>query len=75
MLAETGRHSTNQALQRANVDRPHPILLATLAETYFEALDELVQLLDLALAAQTRFWTKRSTSSQTPLCPTTRSGG
>ena len=50
MLAETGRHSTNPALQRANVDRPHPILLATLAETYVEALDELVQLLDQALA-------------------------
>ncbi len=50
MLAETGRRSTNQALQRADVDRRHPILLATLAETYVEVLDELVQLLDQALA-------------------------
>jgi hypothetical protein len=37
------RRSTNQALQRADVDRRHPILLATLAETYVEVLDELVQ--------------------------------
>ena len=50
MLAETGRRSTNQALQRADVDRRHPILLATLAETYVEVLDELAQLLDQALA-------------------------
>ncbi len=50
MLAETGRRSTNQALQRADVDRRYPILLATLAETYVEVLDELVQLLDQALA-------------------------
>ncbi len=50
MLAETGRRSTNQALQRADVDRRHPILLATLAETYVEVLDELVQMLDQALA-------------------------
>ncbi len=39
MLAETGRRSTNQALQRADVDRRHPILLATLAETYVEVLE------------------------------------
>jgi hypothetical protein len=50
MLAETGRRSTNQALQRADIDRRYPILLATLAETYIEVLDELVQLLDQALA-------------------------
>ncbi|GAA3605550.1 hypothetical protein GCM10022236_04300 [Microlunatus ginsengisoli] len=50
MLVETGRRSTNQALQRADVDRRYPILLATLAETYVEVLDELVQLLDQALA-------------------------
>lgn len=50
MLAEIGRRSTNQALQRAGVDRRHPVLLATLAETYVEVLDELVQLLDQALA-------------------------
>ena len=50
MLAETGRRSTNQALQRADVDRRYPILLATVAETYVEVLDELVQLLDQALS-------------------------
>jgi TnpA family transposase len=50
MLAEIGRRSTNQALQRADVDRRYPVLLATLAETYVEVLDELVQLLDQALA-------------------------
>ena len=50
MLAEIGRRSTNQALQRAAVDRRHLVLLATLAETYVEVLDELVQLLDQALA-------------------------
>ena len=50
MLAKIGRRSTNQALQRADVDRRYPILLATLAETYVEVLDELVQLLDQALA-------------------------
>src|SRR3984893_5620974 len=50
MLAEIGRRSTNQALQRADVERRHPVLLATLAETYAELLDELVQLLDQALA-------------------------
>ena len=50
MLAEIGRRSTNQALQRADVDRRHPVLLATLTETYVEVLDELVQLLDQALA-------------------------
>ncbi len=50
LLADTGRRSTNQALQRAGIDRRYPILLATLAETYVEVLDELVQLLDQALA-------------------------
>jgi hypothetical protein len=50
MLAEIGRRSTNQALQRAAVDRRHPVLLATLAETCVEVLDELVQLLDQPLA-------------------------
>lgn len=49
MLAKIGRRSTNQALQRADVDRRYPILLATLAETYVEVLDELVQLFDQAL--------------------------
>jgi len=50
MLAEVGRRSTNQALQRADASRRYPVLLATLAETYIEVLDELVQLLGQALA-------------------------
>jgi hypothetical protein len=50
MLAEIGRRSTNEALQRVDVGRRHPALLATLAETYVEVLDELVQLVDQALA-------------------------
>jgi hypothetical protein len=50
LLAEIGRRSTNQASPRADVERRHPVLLATLAETYVEVLDELVQLLDRALA-------------------------
>jgi TnpA family transposase len=54
MLAEIGRRSTNQALQRADIERRHPVLLATLAETYVEVLDELVQLLDQALAGADR---------------------
>ncbi len=50
LLAEIGRRSSNQALQLADVDRRHPVLLATMAETYVEVFDELVQLLDQALA-------------------------
>ena len=74
MLAEIGRRSTNQALQRADVDRRHPILLATLAETYVEVLDELVQLLDQALAGadsrarhelSQRVWSSAHTSRST----------
>ncbi len=42
-LAEIGRRSSNQALQRADANRRHPVLLATLAEIYVEGLDELVQ--------------------------------
>jgi hypothetical protein len=49
-LAQLGRRSTAQALARSDPDRRHPILLATLAETAVEILDELVSLFDQALA-------------------------
>jgi hypothetical protein len=49
-LAQLGRRSTAQALSRSDPDRRHPILLATLAETTVEILDELVALFDQALA-------------------------
>ena len=49
-LAQLGRRSTAQALARSDPDRRHPILLATLAETAVEILDELVALFDQALA-------------------------
>jgi len=50
LLATVGRRSTTQALARSDSDRRHPILLATLAETAVEILDELVALFDQALA-------------------------
>lgn len=49
-LAQVGRRSTAQALARADPQRRYPILLATLAETAVEILDELVGLFDQALA-------------------------
>jgi hypothetical protein len=49
-LAQVGRRSTPQALARAAVERRHPVLLATLAETAVEVLDELVTLVDHGLA-------------------------
>ena len=49
-LAQVGRHSTPQALARSAVERRHPVLLATLAETAVEVLDELVTLFDRGLA-------------------------
>ena len=49
-LAQVGRRSTPQALARAAVERRHPVLLATLAETAVEVLDELVTLFDHGLA-------------------------
>lgn len=49
-LAQVGRHSTAQALARADRQRRHPILLATMAEAAVEVLDELVLLFDQALS-------------------------
>ena len=49
-VAQIGRRSTPQALVRSAAERRHPILLATLAETAVEVLDELVTLFDLGLA-------------------------
>lgn len=48
MTGQIGRAARRR--RWADVDRRYPILLATLAETYVEVLDELVQLLDQALA-------------------------
>ncbi|KOX11916.1 hypothetical protein ADK67_48195 [Saccharothrix sp. NRRL B-16348] len=50
LLAGIGRRSTNQALQRREVDRRYPILVATLAECAVEVLDEVVQMFDQALS-------------------------
>ncbi len=50
LLAQVGRRSTPQALARSAVERRHPVLLATLAETAVEVLDELVTLFDHGLA-------------------------
>lgn len=49
-LAGLGRRSRTQALARAAAPRRYPVLLATLAETAIEVLDELVELFDQALA-------------------------
>lgn len=74
-LAGLGRRSTTRALARSDPDRRRPILLATLAETAVEILDELVVLFDQALAvADSRArhqlasscWTACSTCSPTP---------
>lgn len=53
-LTSLGRRSRVQALARAGVHRRYPVLLATLAETAVEVLDELVELFDQALAGADR---------------------
>lgn len=49
-LAQIGRRSTNQELQRADPQRRYPILLAFLQRTYEEVIDELIELFDRCLA-------------------------
>jgi len=49
-LAQVGRRSTNQELQRAVPQRRYPILLAFLQRTYEEVIDELIELFDRCLA-------------------------
>jgi len=48
-LAQLGRRSTNQALQRAIAERRYPILVAFLYHTYEEVIDELIELFDRCL--------------------------
>ncbi len=43
-LAAVGRRSTNQALERRDPQRRHPILLTLLAQSAVDVLDEVVQL-------------------------------
>ena len=45
-LAQIGRKSTNQYLQRANPYRRYPILVAFLKHTLEEIIDELIELFD-----------------------------
>jgi len=49
-LAQTGRKSTNQSLQRAGAQRRYPILVAFLLRAYEEIIDELIELFDRCLA-------------------------
>jgi TnpA family transposase len=50
-LAQLGRRSSNQALQRMPPERRYPILLAFLEDTTVELVDEVVDLFDRAIAA------------------------
>jgi len=49
-LAQLGRKSTNQGLQRAVPQKRYPILLTFLQRTYEEVIDELIELFDQCLA-------------------------
>lgn len=48
-LAQLGRRSTNQSLQRATPQKRYPILIAFLQETYREVIDEIIELFDRCL--------------------------
>lgn len=50
LLAQLGKRDSNQALQRMDVERRHPILLAFLHQAYEEVTDEVVDLVDRCLA-------------------------
>jgi TnpA family transposase len=49
-LAQLGRRSTNQALQRMAEERRYPILLAFLEDVHHELVDEAIDLFDRCLA-------------------------
>ena len=51
-LAAVGRRSTSQALQRRDGDRRYPILLALVAQSAVDQLDEVVALFDQAVSAR-----------------------
>jgi TnpA family transposase len=48
-LAQLGRRSTNQSLQRAAGQKRYPILIAFLKENYREVIDEIIELFDRCL--------------------------
>jgi TnpA family transposase len=49
MLAQIGRKSTNQYLQRASTKRRYPILIAFLQQTLVTLIDEVVEMFDECL--------------------------
>jgi hypothetical protein len=51
-LATVGRRSTNQALERRDPERRYPILLALVAQSAADQLDEVVALFDQAVSAR-----------------------
>jgi TnpA family transposase len=51
-LAGVGRRATNQALERREDDRRYPILLALVAQSAVDQLDEVVSLFDQAVSAR-----------------------
>jgi hypothetical protein len=51
-LAAVGRRSSNQALERREPQRRYPILLALLAQSATDVLDEAIQLFDQAISAR-----------------------
>src|SRR6266566_6199847 len=51
-LATVARRSTSQALQRRDGDRRYPILLALVAQSAVDQLDEVVALFDQAVSAR-----------------------
>lgn len=51
-LATVGRRSTNQALERRERERRYPILLALVAQSAVDLLDEVVALFDQAVSAR-----------------------
>ncbi|MFC9975593.1 hypothetical protein ACFVH6_32350 [Spirillospora sp. NPDC127200] len=51
-LATVGRRSTNQALERREAERRYPILLALVAQSAVDQLDEVISLFDQAVSAR-----------------------
>jgi TnpA family transposase len=53
-LAQLGKRSTNQALQRSKVERRYPILIACLSVLLRECTDESIEVFDLCLSESYR---------------------
>jgi hypothetical protein len=49
-LAQLGKRSTNQALQRSKAERRYPILIACISELLHECIDESIEVFDLCLS-------------------------